>query len=221
MTNTHILSLSDINTTVNHEPRILDVRFAEALGFERPADIRPLIERHLAAMKRLGEVFRTVRKTSEKGGRPANEFYLNKRQAVYIASKSETENAVDLTIHVIEVFDAAMKGEAHPALPKTTVVRSHVRKLPEQPDVTALRTADDLKLVLDTIGIMKGALDALNYVRFPEAVGRLVYPHLSGLQHSAVNIERKLQEVQTDLAVRMAAQPPKMLSGGQLFAHTN
>lgn len=111
---TNLLSISDINTTINHEPRILDLRLAEALGFEKPRDIRPLIERHKAALERLGQVCRTVRQTSAKGGRPTTETHLNKKQAIYIASKSETANAVDLVIHVIEVFDSATKCQLKP-----------------------------------------------------------------------------------------------------------
>ena len=72
----NILSFKDINTEVNHEPRILDVRLAKALGFNRPVDIRPLIDRHKEALERFGELFRTVRKTK---GRPATETYLNEK----------------------------------------------------------------------------------------------------------------------------------------------
>jgi len=104
------LSISDINTTINGEPRVLDLRLAEALGFKRPADIRPLIERHREAIERLGGIFRTVRKNTGRG-RPANEFWLTKKQAVYLTTKSETDIAVEATIQVVEVFDAATSGQ--------------------------------------------------------------------------------------------------------------
>jgi hypothetical protein len=35
-------------------PRILDLRFAETLGFERPRDIRKLIERNEHELERYG-----------------------------------------------------------------------------------------------------------------------------------------------------------------------
>jgi len=55
-------------------------------------------------------------------GRPATEYWLTKKQAAFLAMKSETDQAVDVTIAVIEVFDAATSGrlsapESTPALP--------------------------------------------------------------------------------------------------------
>lgn len=108
---TNIISLTDINIEVNHEPRILDIRLAEALGFKRAADIRPLIERHKEALERFGEVFRTARKTTSKGGRPTEENYLNEKQATYICTKSETDNATEIVIHMVEVFYQVRHGQ--------------------------------------------------------------------------------------------------------------
>lgn len=50
------LTTNDINDTINTEPRILDLRVAEALGFDRPRKIRELIERHRETLERFGEV---------------------------------------------------------------------------------------------------------------------------------------------------------------------
>ncbi len=130
------LSVNDINTKVNHEPRILDLRLAEVLGFERPRVIRELIARHENALSRFAEVCRTVRQTPEmngseaKGGRPAKAYWLTKKQAIYIASKSETDNATDILIHVIEVFDAVTQG-------KPVKVRAHRRAQPKPASIKA------------------------------------------------------------------------------------
>ncbi|ANC91070.1 hypothetical protein A6A40_03665 [Azospirillum humicireducens] len=51
------LSPTDIDTTINHEPRIRDLRLAEALGMANPHAIRRLIERHMDALGTFGEVF--------------------------------------------------------------------------------------------------------------------------------------------------------------------
>lgn len=218
MTTTTLLSLSDINTTVNHEPRILDVRLAEALGFKRPRDIRKVIERHIAALDKLGTRATVARVVN---GGNATEYYLTKKQAIYITAKSETENAVDLTIHVIEVFDAAMNGVAHPALPKTTIVRSHERKLPEKPDLLSGRTEQNLKIALDRAEMIIAVLNALNYVNYPDAIGRLVCPHLAGASCYANTMVNELRQMQCDLAARMPSQQHKLLGNRQLFAHTN
>jgi len=104
------LSLTDIDTTINGEPRIHDLRLAEALGFSQVRDIRKLIERHREALERLGEVCATVAQTSRKGGRPATEFWLTKKQAIYITTKAETDRATDITIAVVELFDQITGG---------------------------------------------------------------------------------------------------------------
>jgi len=117
------LTASDLDITINHEPRIHDLRLAEALGFKKPRDIRPLIERHADALERLGKVCRTVRQTSSRGGRPSAEFWLTKKQAIYIATKAETERATEITIQIVEVFEEVTGGkpppptQAPPALP--------------------------------------------------------------------------------------------------------
>ncbi|MBP2233118.1 hypothetical protein J2847_006453 [Azospirillum agricola] len=100
---------TDLNTTINHEPRILDLRLAQGLGFAQPRDIRKLIERHLPALQRLGRICAMVAQIRGRG-RPATEYWLTKKQAIYIATKSETDRATDITIAVVEVFDAAAAG---------------------------------------------------------------------------------------------------------------
>jgi hypothetical protein len=107
------LSPSDINTVIDGQPRILDVRLAEVLGFSRPRDIRPLIERHRAALERLGRICGTVPQIRGRG-RPATEYWLTKKQAIFITTKAETERATDATIGVVEVFDAVTSGAASP-----------------------------------------------------------------------------------------------------------
>jgi hypothetical protein len=114
------LSLTDIDTTINHEPRILDLRLAEALGFGRPRDIRQLIERHREALERLGEVCGMAPQTSRKGGRPTVQFWLTKKQAIYITTKAETDRATDITIALVELFDAVTSG-AGPAAPSSAL----------------------------------------------------------------------------------------------------
>jgi hypothetical protein len=131
-----ILTPHDINTTINHEPRILDVKLAEALGFERPRNIRKIIERNLPALDQLG-----TRSTVERviNGGKATEYYLTKKQAVYIAAKSETPHAVTITIHVIEVFDAATRAApvlecgpvTHPPFEDLEAMRVHLAMIRE------------------------------------------------------------------------------------------
>lgn len=100
---------------VGGEARVRDLDLAVRLGFERPRKIKELIERHMAALLRMG-VCPTVGRTSgAQGGRPTEDYYLNRKQAIFITAKSETPEATDITIEIIEKFDAYEKGAAQPA----------------------------------------------------------------------------------------------------------
>jgi hypothetical protein len=46
------------------------------------------------------------------GGRPTIEYYLNRKQAIFITAKSETPIPTDTTIEIIERFDAYERGDA-------------------------------------------------------------------------------------------------------------
>ena len=119
--NTEFNSTSLINPVlIENELRILDTELAQRLGFSNPLDIRKLIRRHEESLKQMG-VFATVAKTrNPAGGRPSNEFYLNRKQAIFITAKSETSEATDITIEIIERFDAYERGEQPQfAIPKS------------------------------------------------------------------------------------------------------
>ncbi len=95
---------------VEGEARILDTDLAARLGFASPIDIRKLVRRHADALGRMG-VLATVAKTSSAGGRPGTDYYLNRKQAIFITAKSETPDATDITIEIIEWFDAYERGQ--------------------------------------------------------------------------------------------------------------
>lgn len=94
---------------VEGDPRIRDLDLGKRLGFANPIDIRKLIRRHEDALARMG-VLATAAKTSDIGGRPATEYYLNRKQAIFITAKSDTPDATDITIEVIQKFDAYESG---------------------------------------------------------------------------------------------------------------
>lgn len=108
------LTPSDIDTTINHEPRIRDLRLAEALGMANPHAIRRLIERHREVLGTFGEVSHLDAKPNRRGGRPSKSFYLTKRQALYITAKSDTERAALVTIQMVELFESVTSGKGLP-----------------------------------------------------------------------------------------------------------
>ena len=96
---------------IDGELRILDTDLAARLGFAEPAQIRKLIKRHEVSLVQMG-VISTVEITSGvKGGRPGVAYCLNRKQAIFVAAKSETVTATDITIEIIERFDAYERGE--------------------------------------------------------------------------------------------------------------
>lgn len=103
-----ILSQSDLSTHLDSDPRILDIRVAEALGFRRPAAIRQLISRHSRHLVKLGGVIHTAWRSPDslRVGRPPKAYWLNKKQALYICTKSDTSRATEVTIQMVEVYDA-------------------------------------------------------------------------------------------------------------------
>lgn len=99
------ISPSDLKL-LDAEPRVLDLRLAEALAFEDRHKIRDLIKRNLGELGRHGAVSATVAETSPQGGRPGNEYWLNEAQSLLICMFSRTERAADVRAQVITVFMA-------------------------------------------------------------------------------------------------------------------
>lgn len=119
-----LITVSDLEVR-NGEPRVQDLALARALGFANAHQVRPLIKRHLSALKAFGEVSPTWEKPGSKGGRPSQVFYLNEEQAIYITAKSDTPKAAEITVEMVRVFRAYLKGEEKPVR-----VRQHRRGLP-------------------------------------------------------------------------------------------
>ena len=91
------------------EARIRDVDLANRLGFAKATKIRDLIKRHRTSLEALGPL-PTVGRVINGGG--ATEFCLNKKQAIFLTAKSETPTATEITIEIIERFDAYERGAA-------------------------------------------------------------------------------------------------------------
>jgi len=104
MLQAHDLSL------LNDEPRILDLRVAEALEFDRPRDIRQLIERNTEELERHGTLRHHTAKST--GGRPAGEYWLNRNQAIVICMKSDAPRAPDVRAEITAVFAAFLDGRS-------------------------------------------------------------------------------------------------------------
>lgn len=113
------LSIADIHS-FNDEPRVLDLRLAEALGFERARDVRKLIERNMEELESHGLICAMVAQikpdeNNPRGaGKPGTEYHLNETQALLVCMFSRTVKAAEVRRLLIEVFMAWRKGELAP-----------------------------------------------------------------------------------------------------------
>jgi hypothetical protein len=109
----------------NGEARVRDLVLAERLGYEDPRMLRRLVERHWERLSAFGDISVTVTENSDPlgRGRPGRSYWLNRKQTLYLCAKSETPRAAEVTIAMVEVFDAWLEG-------KTVPVREHMRRPP-------------------------------------------------------------------------------------------
>ena len=111
--NSDVIS-SIINPQVHDgELRILDTDLAARLCFAKPVKIRDLIKRHRSNLKQLGPLPTVGRVIN---GGQATEYYLNKKQAIFLTTKSETAEATAITIEIIERFEAYERGDVKPVV---------------------------------------------------------------------------------------------------------
>jgi hypothetical protein len=115
------LTIKDLNNEVNHEPRIMDLRLGEFLGFAQPVNIKKLIRKHIVALEKIATVSAVE---TVKRGQKSTSYYLNKKQAIYICIKSETELATEKTLEIVEIYDAYTQG-------KLTSPATHASKAPK------------------------------------------------------------------------------------------
>ncbi|WP_438029023.1 hypothetical protein [Sorangium sp. So ce233] len=96
----------------DEEPRIRDLDEGARLKFADPSDIKALIRRHWKAGNLNDyDVGRTVRRRRIGAvTREVEEFWLTEPAALFIASKSETPEAVAVTKDMIRVFMLARRG---------------------------------------------------------------------------------------------------------------
>ena len=108
MTNASMLIDGVKLTEVAGEPRVRDVDLAVRLGFERPRDVRKLIERNMDILADFGTcatVARVIR------GNPTAEYWLNRQQAIWLCTASGTPTGRKFAVNVVKVFDAFVRGE--------------------------------------------------------------------------------------------------------------
>lgn len=106
---------------INGEPRAPDLEIAIRLGFDRPRNIRKLIERNAATLEGFGSLERARERDLDEGiplhverysrGQPTDTYWLNEKQTLFITAKSNTPTAAAITVEMVEVFAAWRAGQ--------------------------------------------------------------------------------------------------------------
>jgi hypothetical protein len=91
---------------------VQDLKLADALGYERPANIRNLIKRHADLLGAMGPLLHREAMVGIGSGakRAVTEYHLNQAQAAFIIAKAGTKRADSLTVKMAEVFTLFSEG---------------------------------------------------------------------------------------------------------------
>lgn len=95
------LTIADLNTEIDDEPRVLDVVLGEGLGFSRPRAIRQIVERNTLELQGYGSL---ATRCGKSRGQHFTEYYLNEPQALLICMFSNTARAAEVRKMLIDVF---------------------------------------------------------------------------------------------------------------------
>lgn len=115
---------------INGEPRVYDIDLGQALGFDRPRNLRKLIARNIDALRVFGNIVSFDGHnefaprgangdiSSHKVGRIADkEHFLNRDQCLYLCAKAQTEKAALVTVEMVRVFSNYLDGALPPRTP--------------------------------------------------------------------------------------------------------
>ncbi|MEW6626383.1 MAG: hypothetical protein AB1431_06300 [Pseudomonadota bacterium] len=177
---------------IDGEPRVLDLRLGEALGMERPRDIRQLIARNVSKLEHYGQLIcgaapqiKMGGRNSRGAGRRATEYLLTERQAYQLCMWSKAPNAGVVQQQMVEVFYAWRHGRL--------VTPSHD---PAHEEIDALRQKlDDMRAIVDMHTAWNSPTFPLALVRSPRvfrfthADGRVRRQRYSKWQHDEAVME--------------------------------
>lgn len=139
-------TIADLNTEIDGEPRINDLRLGEALGFARPRVIRELVTRNKEELITYGSL---AARHGKSRGQSFTEYFLNEGQALLICMFAKTIAAAAVRKALIDVFMEYRRGK----IEKPVNVRAHDRRTSTKVDdaIKLKRNIDRLETVADTI----------------------------------------------------------------------
>ena len=142
------ISIADLNTEIDEEPRVQDIALGEGLGFSRPRAIRQIIDRNALELQAYGSL---ATRRGKSRGQEFVEYFLNEPQALLICMFSNTPRAAAVRKMLIDVFMEYRRGK----LDKPVHVREHDRRTSTKIDdaVRLKNNIDRLESVVTKIDI--------------------------------------------------------------------
>lgn len=143
---TNRLTIADLNTEIDDEPRVHDILLGRRLGFSRPRAIRQIIERNAKELATYGLL---ATRCGKSRGQEFTEHYLNEGQSLLLCMFSKTKKAAAVRKMLIDVFMEYRRGR----IEKPINVRPHKRRTstPIDTAINLARTASRLEAVADKI----------------------------------------------------------------------
>lgn len=114
------LTVADLNTEVNCEPRVLDTVLGTHLGMARPTNIRSLIETSRGELEGFGSLHaaRAMVAIGSGAKRGVNAYYLTEGQALCICALSRAPKAPQVRRMLIEAFMELRRQQLRPQQPR-------------------------------------------------------------------------------------------------------
>lgn len=161
------LSLYRLND-VDEEPRVRDIDLAIRLGMKNPRKIRDLIKVH---WKKLNEFNCVLERTQRhpNNGTTFTEYYLDRRQATFIAGRSDTPASDDVLMELVEVYHRWREGNLpmHPsatanlATDAQLAILTQIRDGIVQTNESISNLKGDQSAMLDTVAGLESRLHAV------------------------------------------------------------
>jgi hypothetical protein len=173
-----ILSISDLNTSVNHEPAFSIYDLPSGLAMINHVILVSLL-RAPKKLKSYGEVCATVAQTAGTlGGRPGTEYFLNEGQLLLLCMFSETEAAATVRKEIIDLFMAARRKDLPPP-PRPSIIE----------DVEACKT---MMRALSHLHMAKHHLTAAEAAE-PGIISRHTENYLIQATYNLIRIEKNVE----------------------------
>lgn len=100
---------------MNNEPRVLDYRLGEVLGYARPRKARTLVQRNAKELAMHGDLTLVPLKNGPQADRHELVYHLNEAQALLVCMFARTDAAAAARKNIIDVFLAYRHGKLVPS----------------------------------------------------------------------------------------------------------